>query len=764
MQSFKYAISRPETARRRPRRSSWGGLLALAALVGAGAVGLSHLRLAVETPARALRWMMERPAVAEEGGLSVDGVLRQGDVHLARAEYRTASRLYAQAIQLAPDRLEAWDRAVASAYVARDPLGPVPATLVPDAAARARLLVALAQRELGAGRREGAAYWLSEAERIAPDAVELLRARARLALAAGDLGQAEAAVARALEAAPADPAVLAERFALRLTRGEVEAGSREVLAAVRPLLQDEPTGQAAVLAAEAYIRQGLSPEDVRRRLVEDTPHLRTASRKLVLAQAYQRHYTSNPNWYRDSFERVRTLVDEIRRADSDATAPERLQAVKVMLAARRARLARFVERSDMEAALAEAGLAAMLASLLPASERSVAADLQAERGRLLTLLGRPADALKAFETAVRIQPGHRARIDLARQEAGSGVTLLSAGQRQPALQHLRRAAMLYPEDDGILARYYQAQGPKASMQAVLACARAVREREIGTVFARLTHGLSQAHHPADAAALVALAGKLRLPPGRLAELRAEAARAAGQMSEARRSLLRAIDHSPSAALWLRLAAVDEAAAGRPRLAPAQRRRHLADALEATRHALAFDPSGPAVGHALRLHRVLAAAHLAAGDAVRAEHVAAAAAVLAPRDPAVALVLADACLVRARWGAARDACVAGLAGIVRPSDPRHASLRLRLGRSLRKLGQPAEAVAALAVGVSDAASPNPRQAAELWYELAFAHLAADQREEALNATKQYARFASQDPHGVRRAAEVQQLAAKLAPAP
>jgi tetratricopeptide (TPR) repeat protein len=156
--------------------------------------------------------------------------------------------------------------------------------------------------------------------------------------------------------------------------------------------------------------------------------------------------------------------------------------------------------------------------------------------------------------------------------------------------------------------------------------------------------------------------------------------------------------------------------------------------------------------------------LAAGDAVRAEHVAAAAAVLAPRDPDVALLLADACLVRALWGAAREACVAGLAGITRPSDPRHASLRLRLGRSLRKLGQPAEAVAALAVGVSDAASPSPRQAAELWYELAFAHLAADQREEALNATRQYARFAGQDPQGKRRATEVQQLAAKLAPAP
>jgi tetratricopeptide (TPR) repeat protein len=435
-----------------------------------------------------------------------------------------------------------------------------------------------------------------------------------------------------------------------------------------------------------------------------------------------------------------------------------------MLDARRARLSRFIERSDMEAALAEAGQAASLASLLPPAERGTPADLHAERGRLLTLLGRPKDAVTAFETAVRIQPGHRARIELARIEAGIGVTLLSAGQRQPAIHHLRRAAALHPEDDGILARYYQAQGPGGGVKAVLACARAAREREVGTVFARLSHGLSQARRLDEATALVSMAATLRLPPGRLAELRAESARAAGKPAEARRFLLQAIEHAPSSALWLRLASVDAAAARAPHVTVAQRRRHLSDALDASRHALAFEPEGPARRLLVSLHQELAAAHLGAGDAVRAEHFAAKGTMLAPHDPTLALCLADARLSRGRWDAAREACLAGLSGIARAADPRHASLRLRLGRALRKLDQPAVAVAALAEGLSDAASPAPRQAVELWYELAFAHAAADQREEALNAARQYGRLARHDPRGKGRAVEVQKLAASLAPAP
>jgi tetratricopeptide (TPR) repeat protein len=764
LQSFKYAIIRPEATRRRRRGAPWPGLLLLATLAGGGWLLAQGHRPDMAGPVRALRAMVERPAVADERGRSVEGLLRQGDVHLSRAEYKAATKLYVQCLQLAPDQLSAWDRAALAAYMQRDARPPAPEDVLPSSEPRVRLLVALAERARGLGLREAAHAWLLKAEALTPDAPRVLAARARLAAGGGDLDQALAAVERALSSSPDEPALHRLRFELRLAHGDVEAGCREALAAVRPLLEREEGGQAAALVAEAYIRQGLSPEDVRRRLADDTPHLRTATRKLVLARAYQHHYTSNPNWFRDAFDRVRGLVEEVRRADSDAVAAERLEAVRIMLEARRARLARFVERSDLDAAVVEAGQAATLASLLPPAERGVPADFQAERGRLLTLLGRPKDAMKAFEAAVRIQPGHRARLELARLEAGIGVTLLSAGQRQHALQHLRRAAALHPEDDGILARYYQAQGPRASTQAVLACARVVREREIGTVFARLTHGLSQARRPAEAGALVALARTLRLPPGRLAELRAEAARAAGKPAEARRSLLQAIEHAPSSSLWLRLASV-EAAAGRDvRVPGAQRRRHLADALDATRHAVAFAPAGPAFDQLVRLHTELAGAHLTAGDAVRAEHYAAGAAVLAPHDPTVAIVLADARLARSQWAEARDACLAGLRGLGRAVDPRHASLRLRLGRALRRLEQPAEAIAALAVGVSDAAAPAPRQAAELWYELAFAHAAADQREEALSAARQYVRLAQHDPRGQARGPEVKHLAASLAPTP
>ncbi|MEB3330713.1 MAG: hypothetical protein VKQ33_15920 [Candidatus Sericytochromatia bacterium] len=702
--------------------------------------------------------------MADEQGRAAEGLLRQGDGHLARAEHRAAARAYAEALQVAPDRLEAWDRAVLAAYMQGETRQPEPQALLASEGAQVRLYRALAERARSGGLREAARAWLTEAERLAPDDASVLAARARLAVGDGALDQALAASQRALAAAPGVPDLHRVLFEVRLARGDVEAGCQEVLARLRPTLARDESGDAAALVAEAYIRQGLAPEEVRRRLASDTPHLRTAARKLVLARAYQRHYLSNPNWYRDAFDRVRGLVEEVRRRDSDALGAERLVAVRLLLEARRARLARFVERGDLEAAVAEAGQATLVASRLPPAERGLPADLHAERGRLLTLLGRPQDAMRAFEAAVRVQPGHRARLELARLEAGTGVTLLSAGQRQPALLHLRRAAVLHPEDDGILARLYQAQGTGATMQAVLACARLVREREIGTVFARLTHGLSQVRRPAEAAALVSLAGSLRLPPGRLAALRAEAARAAGRTSEARRLLLQALEHAPSSALWLRLAAVD-AAAGRDGKAPAaKRRRHLVDALEATRHALALEPDGPALAQLVRLHTELAEAHLAAGDAARAEHFAAAVAVLVPRDPSVAVLLAEARLARARWSEARDACLAGLTGLARQTDPRHASLRLRLGRALRKLNRPVEAVEALAVGTSAAASPAPRQAAELWYELAFAHAAAAQPAESLSAARQYAHLAPHDPRGKARASEVQQLVASLTPTP
>jgi tetratricopeptide (TPR) repeat protein len=244
----------------------------------------------------------------------------------------------------------------------------------------------------------------------------------------------------------------------------------------------------------------------------------------------------------------------------------------------------------------------------------------------------------------------------------------------------------------------------------------------------------------------------------MAVVRAEASRAAGQRTVARDALLQALEREPSAMLWLRLGAVEaelaDAFAARNRHEAVTE--HLALAIDAYNHAIAVEPDGEAPATALEATRDLTRHLLGLGMAQAAERRAAEGRVLAPNDPALALLHAEGLGKLGRNQELRLACVEGLAGLTRRADPLAAQLHLRHGQVLRKLKRPAEAVEALKAGLAGEVAAAPASCADLWYELAFAHADAAQREEALNASRQYVFWSLHDRMQKPRVAAVQAL--------
>ena len=761
VQSFKYSVpERPSAGTPRPRRPRRLAAIAAAVLV-VGGLGWT----AQQAPGGAgatLGWMLGRPAIAEERARQAETLLADGEKSLAASEYAGAEQRFAEALRLNPALLPAFDRARVARYLKGDRLPPAPAELVPDRTARLQLLLALAEREREAGRRTAAAALVEEARALAPDDDRVQGAIGALKRADGDLEAALAAYERAAAAAPDHMPWVAARFELRMLRGDIQAACQQAVEAYQPRVARDETGEARIGLLEAYLHMGLPADEVVRRLAIAAPSLGPVERQLDLALAYMRHYRTNPNWHRESFERVVAAANEVRRPASGATPAQRQKAVRLLLDARSARADRFLDRSDVEAARAEVEHALRLAKELPGEPRRFA-DLQAQRAKLLTLGGKAEEATRALEAAVKLVPLHPCREELAKVQAGMGITLLSAGKTQAAIGHFKRAVTLSPEDDGLLARYYQAVGEKDRTAAVKAVAAAARITDPGNAMARLAHGFSQAHKASEAQALVGLAKAERVGAGRQAEIRAEALRAAGQRTLAARSLQQALEHHPSADLWLRLASV-EAELADVKAAKADRatvQGHLDAALEAYRHALALEPDGPALGRTVEAAQGLAARAMKLGDAAAAERHAAEGRVLAPNDPALALAHAEALARLGRWDDVRRACVDGLAGVKDPAEARHATLRLRHGQALRKLGRPVEAIDALRAGLAEDVAAPPGRCADLYFELAFAHADAKQREEALNATRQYVYWSLHDDQQRKRVAAIQELELSLA---
>ncbi len=761
VQSFKYSV--PERSSppppRKPRAGRVVALVAAVAVLG----GLTWTaRQGTDGPVATLSWMLGRPAIADERARQADTLLEEGEKSLAASEYAGAFKRFGEALRLNPALLTAWERARVARYLKGDRAPLTAAELVPDRQARLQLLLALADRDRTAGRLTAARASLEEALALSADDDRLHGALGALRRAEGDLDGALAAYERAAKAAPDQLAWVAARFALRLERGEIEAGCQEAVAAYQPHASRDKDDAARIGLLEAYLHMGLPESELAKRLAKDAPQLTTVERQLHLAQAYMHHYLNNPNWHRESFDRVMAAAGDVRKANSGAKPEQRTAAVRLLVEARSARAGRFIDRSDVEAARAELEHALRLAPELP-GDRKRFADLQAERARLLTLGGKTDEATRALEAAIKLQADHPCRAELAKVQAGLGITLLSAGKTAAAIGHFRRAVSLSPEDDGLLARYYQALGDKDRTAAVKAVAAAARITDPGAAMARLAHGFSQTHKKGTADTIVSLALAQHVGAGRQAEIRAEALRAAGQRTLAATALQQALEHHPSADLWLRLAAV-EAELGEVKARRGERAKagnHLVAALEASRHALALAPAGLAMARTLEATADLAAHALQAGDVATAERRAAEGRVLAPQEPGLALTHAEALAKLARWDEARQACDDGLAGVTNPGDARHATLRLRHGQALRKLGRPAEAIDTLKLGLAEDTAATPIRCADLWFELAFAHADARQREEALNATRQYVFWSLHDNQQKKRVPAIQELELSLA---
>ena len=760
MQSFKYSLPIEKPRRRRPPILRW--LLACALVGGLTTAAKPAATWAQTASARWVSWMIGDPARANERAQEAAAILRQGDQHLGKAEYDTAFKCYANALRQHPENLTAWDRARLVTFLTRENRSVSLETILPKAGLRARHWVALAERERAAGRLNSAASLFKQALGALPESVP---AHLGLARVLADQGQLESAVEHAQKAIllqPEDlepPVLLLE---LRLRRGDTEIACREAVVTFRSHLNTDRGPEALARLAEAYLHQGLSLSDVQIQLAKDAPSLPPTARRLGLMQAYVRHYQRNPNWHRDSFERAKELAAQTRQAGSQASQEERHRAGQLLLDAHRARAQRLLDRSDVAAARQQIEYALALHNSLPKDPRR-GAELHAERARLLVVMNRPAQATQALEAAIKLVPSHASRLELARMQANMGITLLSARHMDAAREHFKRAIVLNPADDTFLARYFQALGGIPPLRAALQCARLLKEPDVGEVLTRLVRGLAETGRPKDAGALVRLASHYKVGPGYMAELRAEAALAARKMPEARAALLQAVEHRPTERLWLRLAAVEQGLASVPGTSASQRREHLASALEATRHALSQAPEGLALSQAIQLSQQLAQNYVKAQDARAAEAVAAKAMLLSPHHPELALILADARHTLKRSDGVVAACREGLAGVTDWASPPHAALRWRLGRELRLLGRHPEALEELAAGLTEAAGAPKPLAAQMWYELAFVHAALAQREEALNALRQYAVLAFLDPNRTTRAQAVDTLESKLAKA-
>lgn len=760
MRSFTYGVPlgptnpNPAPKRRGPRLVA---LVAACAVLGGLVWSGNQNAVAGSGLSLPLGWMLGRPAIADERARQAGTLQAEGERMLAAAEYAGAQKRFAEALRLDPTRVVAYDRAALARYLQNDRRPITAAELVPDARTRAQLLVALSARDLARGRVSSARPAVDEAVAIAPNDPQAQAALGACLEAADDTEGAAAAFNRAAELAPDDLAVAAARFDFRVRRGEAGAACAERIALLQPRAAREAEPAVRVGLLEAYLLQGLAPEEVRRRLSKDVPSATPAERELLLGEAYLRHYRRNPNWHREAFERVLDAAAQITRPDADTSVAQRQAAASLLLEAHHARSQRFLDRSDVEAARLEIESALRQAPDLP-GESARFANLQAERARLLTQAGKTAEASRALEAAIRLQPDHPCRAELAQIQAGLGMTLLSAARTTAAIGHFRRAVSLSPEDDGLLARYYQVLPDTDRISAVAACAAAANITDPGRALARLAHGFSQAQKPVEAQALLKLAEQAHVAPAQLAVVRAEASRAAGQRTLARDGLLQALEREPTPELWLRLGAVEAqlAEAKGAKGDQAARTEHLALAIDAYQHAIATQPDGEGAAKALAATRALVEQLLKRNMVQAAERRAAEGRVLAPTDPQLSLLHAEALGRMGRDEDQRSACAAGLAGITSPADTRTAALHLRHGQVLRKLKRPAEAVETLKAGLAEEVAAPPARCADLWYELAFAHVDAQQREEALNAARQYAFWSQHDLRQKQRVPAIQAL--------
>jgi tetratricopeptide (TPR) repeat protein len=238
-----------------------------------------------------------------------------------------------------------------------------------------------------------------------------------------------------------------------------------------------------------------------------------------------------------------------------------------------------------------------------------------------------------------------------------------------------------------------------------------------------------------------------LLPGDRGPAKAELLAGEGKLQEARALLAGA---PPSAPHWRRMAEWDKALQGPARAAALDR------AIDAYRHALALSADDHDRALLLGASRERVELALAKGDAKAAAKGAAEALQMDPRNPALNLVLATALEKSADATGAIGACREGIKGLQGQGDPLHAPLRNRLGTLYQGQKRYNEAIAEFKAGLDDAVHATPAQSADLYYGLAVVHAANGDREEAINAIRQYVFWSMHDPHQAARVPQLQAL--------
>lgn len=757
MKSIKFALPPLPIVSRARRRWPYAVGVGLVA----GMLGLAATT-SLAPPSAPIGWLIGRPVNAEENGQRVEVLVGEAERHMRRGEFAGAIKRYDEALRSGPTRVTSYRGAVLARYLQGERQPPPLAEILPDPAGRMNFLLALAADERERGHLADAQETLTQAIALAPDDPRGHVGLGGILESREDWQGALASYEQALRLDPQNLAAGAARITLLYRQGELDVAVAEVRRLYGPLVASSREPEIQVGLLEAYMHQNLPLADIRRRFAHDAPAFTPSERMLLLARAYLRHYRVNPNWNRDSFDRVLEVCRELELEGIGATERQRHEAARLLSEVHAARGKRFFERGDIEASRAEFERALRQAPLLP-EDKLLRADLQAERARLLTLAGKTTEAQRAREAALLLVPEHPCKIELARTQASLGATLLAAGKTVDSLAHLQKALHLLPTDEQLLARTYVALTVAKRPTPLVACARAIGSGtpDDNELFQRLARGLGRLGKTQEVRELVAIAGRSHLTPQTLAAVGAEAAAAAGDRTTARAELLRALEHQPSPSLWHRLGTLElERAAQDP---PSVRPAHLGQALDAFRHALAtapVSPPPPAFASVLEVTADLATLALQQGDVAQAQRYALEGTLLQPSHPGLGALLAESLMRQGQLEGARIACVRALRGLNAPNDPAHAPLCERLSSILRKQKRFGEAIAVIKEGLAPEVEASPAACASLHFTLAFAHAENGQREEALNAVRQYVFWSIHDKEQTARVTAAQELELSL----
>ncbi|MFP5500889.1 MAG: tetratricopeptide repeat protein [Candidatus Sericytochromatia bacterium] len=752
MQSFKYSV--PTPPEKRPGLGRFSRLIVAVAALALVGGGLWYSPL----PGMVAGSMGSSGSAAEseEKKAQAAQLLRQAGEHMKRGEFMAAAVAYERVLALQPGRVEAYRRALDARYLEGASELKAIEALLPGRADRQTFFLALGEAERQAGRLAPALEAYQAAIALAPQSAEAHVGQGRALEAAGRVEEAIASYETARALSPRDLGVGEALIQARYRHGQQEAGIAEAEALFGPLVSDQADERVHIGVIEAAIRRGQAPEEIRARHQAQAAGLAPATRQLYEARAYMRHFRAKPHWNQRSFELAIAAASAARKAGDKATA----QAAAALLARAHAERSRHhFDRGDFEASRREIERALALKAHF--ADRRAVADLYVRRGQALALGGKKDGLAQNMEYALQTDPTHPCRTELARSYANVGVGFLSIRRAHQAIKPLTRALQLTPDDPQLFARLHQALVRSGRPKPLATCGQAAGLKDPGDQHLQLVRGLLAINETTSAKRAAATAARSGLTAPAQGMIKAELAQAENQLAPARQALSQALaGRAGDADAWRRLGELDHALAE----ADADRQaEHLGRARESYRHMLALG-RGEARGALLTIHQAIADEANARGDFKRAAAAASQGRLLEAHHPGLALSHGTALAGQKRHQEAIAALHAGLIGLNGAAHPDHAALRERLGQIYRAQKRYAEAITELKTGLSQEAKAPPARCATLYYELAFALADHGDREEALDASRQYVFWSLHDPRQAERVEQIQKLESRLAGKP